>query len=68
MAHIWWECPKIKKCWTEVLLQIKDITNITVEIPEDPWVCLFHGTENPIKHYKNSMMPHLMNAVKRLIP
>lgn len=67
LAHIWWECPKIKKgYWQEILQLINKVTNR--EILEDPWMCLFHGTENSIKQYKESVIPHLMNAAKSQIP
>lgn len=34
MAHLWWDCPVIKKFWKKVLEIMKEITNKT--IPEDP--------------------------------
>lgn len=47
MFHIWFECPKIKKYWKEILEQIKEITNI--KVLEDPWVYLFHGINSSLK-------------------
>lgn len=66
MAHIWWECSIIKEFWKEVLQIIKNVTN--KEIPEDPWICLFHGTESSIRQYKTSIIPILVNAAKGQIP
>lgn len=34
----------------------------------DPWVILFHCTDEPIGSYKKSITPHLLNAAKMLIP
>ena len=50
MAHLWWDCPKIKKSWEKILGLIKDITKR--EIKKDPWAVLFHGGEEAIKCYK----------------
>lgn len=66
MSHIWWTCPKIKKYWREVLQIIKNIT--IIEILEDLWGCLFHGIQMPTKRYMRSLVPHLLNASKSLIP
>lgn len=59
-------CPKIKIYWKEILKYIKEITNI--EIPENHCSCLFHGVETSIRQYRDSVIPHMMNAVKSLIP
>ena len=66
MAHLWWTCPKIQIFWDTILKQIKEITG--KEIKKDPWVVLFHGSQEGIKKYKQSLIPHLLNAAKRLIP
>lgn len=66
LAHLWWECPIIKKFWKEVLQLIKEITN--KNIPEDPWTCVFHGTDGLTRAYKNSIVPILLNVAKSLIP
>lgn len=66
MAHIWWDCPKIKNYLSDILQLIKEITKR--QILEDPWMCLLHGTESSIKPYKESVIPHLINAAKGLIP
>lgn len=62
MAHLWWDCPiiKKKKHWKEFLQLTKEITNKV--IPEDPWTCLFHGVDGPIKQYKASIIPSLINV------
>lgn len=64
--HIWWSCPKIKIYWKEILRYIRRIAR--VELPENPWVCLFHGVETPVKEYRNSILIHLLDAAKSLIP
>lgn len=66
MTHIWWQCPTIKIFWTEVRGFIKDITGIS--ILDDPWVCLFHISEMPNKAYLRTLLPHLLDAAKSLIP
>lgn len=66
LAHIWWDCPKVKKYWKEVLSLIKE--HMTIEVPEDPLHGLFHSIKTPINQYKNSLLPHLINAAKCLIP
>lgn len=67
MSHIWWGCPKIKRYWKEVLGRIKEMTEI--EIPEDPWVCLFQEPLEQIKHNKSRKgIVFLLNAAKNIIP
>ena len=66
IAHIWWECPKIKVFWSEVIELISKITKI--DIPLDPWKCMFHGTHMSVKQYKKTLLPHLLNSAKSLIP
>ncbi|XP_040197491.1 olfactory receptor 5I1-like [Rana temporaria] len=66
MAHLWWLCPQIQSYWDTILTQIKVITG--EEIKKDPWVVLFHGSLEGVKKYKQSLLPHLLNAAKRLIP
>ena len=66
MAHLWRTCPKIQIFWDTILKQIKEITG--KELKKDPWVVLFHGCQEGIKKYKQSLIPHLLNAAKRLIP
>lgn len=36
MAHLWWECPKIKIFWREVIKLIKVIMGKVIQL--DPWV------------------------------
>lgn len=67
MAHIWWLCPEIKKYWGGEIRQIiREITNI--EVPDDPWGCLFHGIRTPTRQYMRTLLPQLLNAAKRIIP
>ena len=57
---------KIKTYWNKVILVTEEITGI--KIPEEAWVCLFHGTKMPIKQYMRTLLPHFLNAAKSLIP
>lgn len=66
MSHLWWTCPKIKTFWGEICGLIKEITGKV--IADDPWEVLFHGGDGDIKKYKQSLVPHLLNAAKRIIP
>ena len=66
MAHLLWLCPKIQTYWDIILSQIKVITG--EELKKDPWVVLFHCSQEGVKKYKQSLIPHLLNAAKRLIP
>lgn len=66
MAHLWWDCPIIKKYWQELIQLIEKIMGIA--IPVDSWVCLFHGSEELNRRYKLSITPVLLNSAKSLIP
>ena len=66
MAHLWWGCPKVKRYWEKILSCVEEITKKKIEM--DPWVVLFHGGQEGIKNYRNTLVPHLLNAAKRLIP
>lgn len=66
MAHIWWLCPEMKRFWGEVRKFIKVITNL--DVPNDPWICLFHMSDMPTKTYLRTLLPHLIDAAKSLIP
>lgn len=65
-AHIWWSCPLIRPYWSKVLNLIHQITDI--DLPQDPWITLFHSNSMPIGRYKRSLIPHLLNTAKALIP
>lgn len=65
-AHIWWCCPLIRPFWTEVLNLISKISD--VNLPNDPWTVLIHSTKESIVSYKRSLIPHLLNTAKALIP
>lgn len=66
MSHIWWECPIIKVFWKKILSLTKEFMGR--EIEEDPWVCLFHGTQDPAKSYKTSLLPIILDTAKRHCP
>lgn len=66
MSHLWWECPKIKNFWQEVIKIIEVITGKA--IPFDPWDCLFHRSEGGMRWYKTSIIPVLLNSAKNIIP
>lgn len=40
----------------------------SMRVPDDPWVCLHHGSNMPSKRYLKLLLPHLLNAAKSLIP
>lgn len=65
-AHIWWFCPLIRPYWSKGLDPIRQITDIN--LPQDPWTILFHATQRTIGRYKRSLIPHLLNTAKALIP
>ena len=65
MAHIWWQCPRIKGYWRRVRQIITEVTDI--EIPDDPWGCLHQRVRLPMKQYQKSLLPHLLIAAKSLI-
>lgn len=65
MAYIWWECPIIKAFWKKILSLTKDFTGR--EIEEDPWACLFHGTQESVKSYRSSLVPIILDEAKRQI-
>lgn len=65
MAHIWWEYAFIKTFWKKIIKLTKVITGKSV--PEDPWVCLFHGTEESIKQYQISIVLILLDTAKKQI-
>lgn len=52
--------PVLRSYWTAVLYWIKEIQGS--EIPNDPWVVLFHCTDEPAGSYKRTITPHLPNA------
>lgn len=66
MAHLWWNCPKIKLFWKGVIGIIEEITGKVIKY--NPWDCLFHGSEGGKKRYKSSLMPVPLNSAKNVIP
>lgn len=65
-AHIWLFCPLIRTYWSTVFHWIRKIQG--TEVPNDPWVVLFHCTGESVGSYNKSITPHLLNAAKALIP
>ena len=66
MAHLWWGCPKVKGYWEKILACVEEITKKKIKM--DPWIVLFHGGGEGIKSYRKTLVPHLLNTAKRLIP
>ena len=66
MMHIFWTCPSLRDFWREVALVIKELTS--VEVGEDPALCLLHLTRGSIRKYRKSLIAHLLNAAKACIP
>lgn len=64
--HIWWECPKLRPFWLDIHTQIKLI--LDVELPDSPLESLLHFPTIPLGQYRKSILPHLLNAARRLIP
>lgn len=46
--------------------QIKEILNI--DLPASPLELLLHVPSIPLSLYRKSLLPHLLNAARRLIP
>lgn len=66
LLHIWWDCPVIRLYWEDIKSQIKEIMGI--DIPLSPVHFLLHIPPTPMSQYKKSVLPHLLNADKRLLP
>ena len=66
LLHIWWDCPLVRPFWEDIRDQIKVVTG--VEIPFSPKHFLLHVPTIPIQQYKKCMLPHLLNAARRLLP
>lgn len=64
--HIWWECPRLRPFWLDVRAQIKAI--LDVDLPDSPLEFLLHVPSTPLSQYRKSILPHLLNAARRLIP
>lgn len=65
MLHIFWDSPKLRPFWREVICTVKHLTNADLE-----WnhaACLLHLSERPIKS-KASLTIQLLNAAKACIP
>lgn len=66
LLHIWWDCPLIRKFWTDVFRYITQITTIHLEF--SPAQALLHHSNLPMKIYHRSLAQHLINAAKLCIP
>lgn len=66
LLHIWWECPLIKSYWKDIKSSVKEILDL--DIPLSPAYFLLHVPSIPIGGYKKSVLPHLLNASRRLVP
>lgn len=66
LLYIWWDCPMVRPYWEDIKSQIKDIMDL--DIPLSPIHYLLHIPPMPITQYKKSILPHLLNAAKRLLP
>lgn len=64
--HLWWTCPVIKPFWEAIAPWIEKLTPRPMEFT--PLYFLFHGMPRPMKTYKKSIIPHLLNAAKLLVP
>uniref|UniRef100_A0A8C5QK57 Reverse transcriptase domain-containing protein n=1 Tax=Leptobrachium leishanense TaxID=445787 RepID=A0A8C5QK57_9ANUR len=64
--HLWWSCPALTAYWTAILAHITDITGFTSGDSYN--LILFHLVPFPVNTYKASLLLHLLNAAKSLIP
>lgn len=56
----------IRPYWEDIRSQIKDIMGL--DVPLSPVHFLLHVPPMPVSLYKKSVLPHLLNAAKRLLP
>lgn len=66
MMHIWWECSHIRNFWDEVCSRIHAITETELEL--SPECCLLHVSNYSLSRYKKSVVRHMLNAAKTIIP
>lgn len=66
LLHIFWSCFKLKNYWKEVQRIVKTFTDHTV--PDDPAFFLPNASTVPVKIYKQSVVRHILDAVKACIP
>lgn len=66
LLRLWWECPVICPLWSDIKDQINVV--LDVDIPLSPVHFLLHIRTLLHSHYKQSALPHLLKAAKRLIP
>lgn len=66
LLHIWWECPLIQPYLADIRALIREILDL--DIPLSPTHFLLHVPQMPISRYIKSVLPHLLNAARRLLP
>lgn len=57
MAHIWWECPRIRPFWKTMFNLIQNVTD--VQVPRTPDVALLNATI-PRAHKPNHKLIHFI--------
>lgn len=65
MAHIFWNCEIMKEFWRAIQGLIQKVMQVTVEF--SPILFLLHGSDLSLRAYKNSALPHYINAAHALI-
>lgn len=65
ILHIFGTCDLIKLFWTAVRTQLRRFTDYP--LPEDPAFYLFHHNTLSPSMYKNTLLPHSLNAARRCI-
>lgn len=66
MLHIWWYCPSIRAFWDSVCARIQAITETGIAL--SPECCLLHISNYSLSRYKKSIVRHMLNAAKTIIP
>lgn len=66
LLHVWWDCPRIQIYWSQIYKLISDITSYSIVFC--PSQFLLHHSNSPFKFYRRSLLMHLINAAKLIIP
>lgn len=66
MSHIWWDCRELRSFWQGVLSTIREVTG--TQVPETAEATLLYMFSMPIHTYKRSLLRHLLQAAKTVIP
>lgn len=66
MQHIWWDCPLLRGFWDEVCTQIHAITETELNFTAE--CCLLHISNYSLSRYKKSVVRHMLNTAKTIIP